>query len=82
MSKQGELCLQEATLVLLDSEQIGRGVAGGSKHGSKGVHKDDVMEDPKGTKRDALLDGRWQMPCKCKLPAHLGYSLWRKEKSL
>lgn len=59
-----------------------RGVTGGSKHESKGVHEGDVMEDPKGTKGDALLDGRWQMPCKCKLPAHPGYSLWRKKWSV
>lgn len=48
--------------------------------GAGRVHEGDVMEDPKGTKRDALLDGRWQMPGNCKLPAHPGYSLWRKEK--
>lgn len=71
---QGELCLREARLVLLDGEQMGRGVAGECKHGSRGVHKGDVVEDPKGTKRDAdaPLDGRWQMPCKYKLPAHPG----------
>lgn len=75
---QGELCLQEARLVLLDGEKIRR-FTGGSKDGSRGVQEDDAMENPKGTKGDALLDGRWQMPGKCKLPAHPGYSLWRKK---
>lgn len=47
---QGELCLQEVRLVLLDGrEKIRRGFTGGSKHGSRGVHEGDVVEDPKGT---------------------------------
>lgn len=58
------------------------GDTGGKKHESRGEHEGDVMENPKGTKRDALLDERWQMPCKGKLPAHSGYTLWRKKWSV
>lgn len=38
---QGEVCLQEARLVLLDGEKIRR-FTGGSKDGSRGVQEDDA----------------------------------------